>query len=106
MIRALIATDAARHLRDHGARCAARLLEKVAVGVRLSAGEWDDVRGDAATAARRAPSSERLTAHAYANAIEHLSHNNGVGDDLALRELARHTGQSPDTWLDATRGAL
>jgi hypothetical protein len=65
----------------------------------------DDERpGDAPrTVARRAPSAERLTAHTYANAIEHLSHNNGVGDDLALHELARHDAVSPDEWLDTAR---
>lgn len=102
-VRSLVAADAASFLRTMGARCAARQLEKVAVGVRLCPSEWDDVRGDAATVARRAPSAERLTAHTYANAIEHLSHNNGVGDDLALHELARHDAVSPDEWLDTAR---
>lgn len=106
MIRSLVAAYAAWYLRHHGVRCASRQLEKVAVGVHLTPSEWEDVEGDAQTVAGHVRAADREMAWANVSAIRHLSHGNGAGDDLALRELARHTGQTPDAWLDATRGAL
>lgn len=105
-VRSLVAADAASFLRTMGARCAARQLEKVAAGVHLVPSEWEDVLGDVGTVAVHARSDARADARAYSTALLYLSRSNGVGDDLAARELAKLEGETVDQWLDTTREEL
>lgn len=103
MIRRIIASAAARYLRTHGAACAGRLLEQVAVGVRLSAAEARDVLSDAVEIHRRASRNERPDAMGWRVAIGHIVVGSPASDDAALRELATRAGVSPDEWLDTAR---